>query len=96
MTVYKAKHIKDWDCTTPAFNNGPWVPARPLVWWRFIPRLKAAWDVFTGKYDALDWSFHPMDERLKPKEVVRLYGPPPPKPVPHSINIIKEDGTIIQ
>lgn len=52
---YTAREIEDWteDVETP---NG-WVPARPLnhqlEGWR--QRIKDAWGVLTGKYDALDW-----------------------------------------
>lgn len=50
-----ADDIKQWDCDTEI--NGKWVLARVyctsgihLLW-----RLQLAWDVFTGKYDALAW-----------------------------------------
>jgi hypothetical protein len=35
--------------------DGRYVPARPMVWWMLWPRLKAAWGVFTSRYDAVDW-----------------------------------------
>lgn len=38
--------------------NGEWVPCRPIPFWPGISlfrRLKYAWYVFIGKYDALKW-----------------------------------------
>lgn len=35
--------------------NGDWIPARPCGYCGFFYRVKAAWGVFTGKYDALKW-----------------------------------------
>ena len=36
-----------------------WVPTRPLSWERkyypFTQRLKDAWGVLTGRYNAIDW-----------------------------------------
>lgn len=32
-----------------------WVAARPLDYRSFIGRLREAWGVLTGKYDALKW-----------------------------------------
>ena len=36
-----------------------WVPVRPLSWERkyypFMQRLKDAWGVLTGRYNAIDW-----------------------------------------
>lgn len=54
-SIRYADDIKHWDCDTEI--NGRWVLARPystsgfyLLW-----RLKLAWYVFIGKYDALAW-----------------------------------------
>jgi len=37
--------------------NGKWVPARPInhTCRTFIERLREAWGVFTGKFDAVKW-----------------------------------------
>ena len=32
-----------------------WIPARPLRYAGFFYRVKIAWLVFKGRYDALDW-----------------------------------------
>lgn len=51
--IYTPTQLRRWDCG--ANINGRWIPARPLrcdsIWYR----LKIAYLVFTGKYDALDW-----------------------------------------
>ena len=51
-----ADDIKQWDCTTER-DGGKWVCARPYCVGgiRVLRRLKLAWYVFTGKYDALAW-----------------------------------------
>lgn len=35
--------------------DGKYVPCRPLGWTEPWVRLKLAWGVFVGKYDALKW-----------------------------------------
>lgn len=55
MPVFTVKEIQEYEVSTDlGKKNGPYVPCRPLdgprVW-----RIKAAWGVLTGKYDALDW-----------------------------------------
>ncbi len=51
--VYTPTQLKKWDCT--ANINGKWILARPRrcdsIWYK----LKVAYLVFVGKYDALDW-----------------------------------------
>ena len=37
-------------------KNGDWVPARPIGFFSLRWRLKLAWNVFLGKYDALKWA----------------------------------------
>jgi hypothetical protein len=32
-----------------------WLPARPLGLFSIRSRIKLAWGVFTGKWDAVDW-----------------------------------------
>lgn len=36
-------------------SPGKWCPARPLGYPSFWSRIKLAWGVFTGKYDAVKW-----------------------------------------
>lgn len=36
--------------------NGRWVAARPLGAPTLVQRFKLAWGVFTGRYDALEWT----------------------------------------
>ncbi len=35
--------------------DGRWVPARPLGFYGLRSRLRCAWDVFTGRADAVYW-----------------------------------------
>ena len=35
--------------------DGQWVPARPYGLFSLKNRVKLAWGVFTGKYDAVTW-----------------------------------------
>lgn len=35
--------------------GGKYVPARPLGWQSWHTRIRLAWQVFTGKMDALEW-----------------------------------------
>lgn len=55
MPLFSVKEIQNYEVSTDLGNpQGPYVPARPhdgpLIW-----RIKAAWGVLIGKYDALDW-----------------------------------------
>lgn len=50
---YTAKEIKNWDSNTEI--NGDWVPARPVTIYSLRERIKLAYLVFIGEYDALDW-----------------------------------------
>jgi len=54
---FTAKQIKNWntDCELP---SGKVVPARPLSFgglYEVKQRIKLAFYVMTGRYDALDW-----------------------------------------
>jgi hypothetical protein len=55
-TVYSATDIATWH-VSEEHEPGVWRPARPcaIKGWRFMERLRAAWMVFTGKWDALRW-----------------------------------------
>ncbi len=46
-------HPEDWP--EAGLPDGRWVAARPLSMGSLLTRLKLAWGVFTGKYDALRW-----------------------------------------
>ncbi|BDD79713.1 hypothetical protein [Burkholderia phage FLC9] len=48
----------NWQTHT-SIDNVHWVPARPMGWQGFclLKRLKIAWKVFKGEYDALKWPF---------------------------------------
>jgi len=56
MPKFTVKEIQDWEISTDLGNPSAktYVPCRPGGG-PFIWRLKAAWGVLTGKYDALDW-----------------------------------------
>jgi hypothetical protein len=46
--------IKDWPCA--CVDGGRWVLARPISGTFRFERLKAAWEVFRGRADALKWT----------------------------------------
>ena len=49
-------HVNEFkNIDTMANINGKWVPARAMGFYSLPSRLKLAWNVFTGKYDALKW-----------------------------------------
>jgi len=52
---FTARQIKAWDVSRGSNYSYIWYPARPLLNESFFSRLKNAWRVLTGKYDALDW-----------------------------------------
>ncbi len=64
MAKYTARELKEHDIFSripgPKKKRAYWFPARPLnyqfdsLWMR----LKLAWGVLRGKYDALDWQGH--------------------------------------
>ena len=52
--MYTAIEIQNWNVSEE--RNGKWVPKRCSKQYRSLSqRMKEAWGVFTGKYDALDW-----------------------------------------
>lgn len=55
-SIYTADHLRDWG-VSKELKNGRWVYARPLGYQGLClrQRLKLAWGVFTGRYDALYW-----------------------------------------
>ena len=54
--VYSASEIATWP-TSEEFHPNLWRPARPcpITGLRLKMRLRIAWWVFIGKYDALSW-----------------------------------------
>jgi len=52
--IYKADTIRKWDIDVN-YGDGRWIPGRPLGRGSIFQRLKVAWKVLIGKYDALDW-----------------------------------------
>ena len=51
--------------TQTQLPDGRWVPARPIGMWGLMPRLRAAWRVFTGKADVLVWDGEVSSKPLK-------------------------------
>ena len=53
---YTPEQLQKWDVAREG-NEGNWVAARPMQLRGFFlrRRLKLAWGVFTGRYDALRW-----------------------------------------
>ena len=51
MNKYTPQQIKDCG----VFHGPRWIPYRPYTPWKFVTRLRLAWGVFVGRYDALDW-----------------------------------------
>jgi len=54
--MYSAYCIKNWP-NARQVSSGVWIPARPCGHnaFTFTWRWKLAWDVLTGKADALHW-----------------------------------------
>ena len=54
---YTARQIKAWDVSRGTNKSNEWYPARSLNHKHesLLSRIKNAWGVLTGKYDALDW-----------------------------------------
>jgi hypothetical protein len=61
--VYTPQDIMKLDVAVSA-DGKTYVPARSLGWqgFCFLKRLKIAWRVFTGRYDALRWPIPPQGE----------------------------------
>ena len=53
--IVTLKNVLEDAQSTQAEINGRWVPARPFGYYSWRYRVKAAWLVFTGKCDALQW-----------------------------------------
>lgn len=51
--IVKAQEVKRSECDVSI--KGRWVPARPYSDDTLLDRIKQAYGVLTGKYDALNW-----------------------------------------
>ena len=60
--TYRAYEIKDWTVQERRIRRATgheyWQPARPDPYYRigFFERVRTAWRVITGEFDALDWN----------------------------------------
>lgn len=74
-TLYKVAKLKSplLEETTTERLDGRWVPARPmgLIGLCLLMRLRLAWGVFTGRYDAMDWEENLYKGNLKGKDPVK-------------------------
>lgn len=48
--------VIDEACDTKELRNGVWSRSRPLPYRTVFGRLRIAWRVFIGKYDAFRWN----------------------------------------
>ncbi|MDF2435375.1 MAG: hypothetical protein JWP44_5006 [Mucilaginibacter sp.] len=53
--IYTLENLLHDRHSNSACINGKWVPARPIGFWSWSYRIKAAWLVFTGRADAVTW-----------------------------------------
>ena len=58
--LYTAKAIRKWNVDHEITPGGTWAPARPLTYWS-LRRIRIAWGVLIGRYDALDWECREVD-----------------------------------
>jgi hypothetical protein len=58
---WTAQAVKDHNVSSTSGDPNTWrvwKPARPYTPWSLLRRLRLAWGVFIGRYDALDWEGH--------------------------------------
>jgi len=56
--LYKLEHLVQIGTNPQDMTEHPtgqWVPARYMGDYRLLTRIRLAWGVFTGKYDAVKW-----------------------------------------
>ena len=53
--IYTVENLVRGVQQSQAHINGRWVPSRPLGYFSFWWRLKAAWLVFVGECDLVRW-----------------------------------------
>jgi hypothetical protein len=63
-TLYRLRELFEGanSCSTQ-LPNGKWVPARLMGFFHFPTRVRIAWGVFTGRYDAVVWPEDDPSER---------------------------------
>lgn len=54
-SLFTVMEIKEISMSMGKKIGGEWVPGRPLGFYNLKHRLKYAWGVFVGKYDAIKW-----------------------------------------
>ena len=58
--LIRVEELTKWDAfSSVPYPDNPkqkmWVKARPIGYFSLFSRLRLAWGVFTGKWDALEW-----------------------------------------
>lgn len=53
--VFSAEAFRDYPVQTCSAQGGNWYFARPLSRGGLLTRIRIAWLVFMGRYDALKW-----------------------------------------
>lgn len=53
--ILRPEGYRNNQCSVFEYGQYTWVPARSHGYYSFKTRIKLAWGVFTGKYDALRW-----------------------------------------
>lgn len=57
--IYNADALRNLNWPGRGLKDGRYVLARPLRYAPFLRRVQIAWGVFTGRYDALEWTDQP-------------------------------------
>ncbi len=96
-TLYKVSQVtgNQLTQTTTKCVDGSWIPVRPMSIGGVLKRLKLAWFVFIGRYDALDWeeerylannpmigALNELEKAKRPRQQWRKYPNRPKKPAP--------------
>lgn len=58
MAKYTAEELKNWSILRDRRGGRGFLPARPLRRNSLLSRIKHAWGVLSGRYDAIDWEEH--------------------------------------
>lgn len=66
--VYTPTSLTKLVAETQQERNGRWLPVRPEGLWGYSwrRRLQAAWRVFIGRYDVIDWDRYETDHFVGP------------------------------
>lgn len=54
--IYNADALRNLNWPQAGLKDGRYVLARPIRFAPLLHRIRVAWGVFTGKYDALKWT----------------------------------------